>query len=107
MPKLTLTSNAVAYSVASLAQAINKNFPLSPRDGVLQVPSSAVEAGNAGAIVKFGSPNSNTAPTDVTSPDFVLEEGATIPLRDLMGYPLAELFAKANNNSTILYIQGS
>lgn len=106
MPKITLTSSSVAYGVLALVKVVNKNFPDSPRDGVIQMPSAAIESANGGANIRFGSPNSNTAPTDVTSPDFVLEEGGSIPLRDLMGYPLSEIFAKGSANSVVLYLQG-
>lgn len=107
MPRIVLPLSSVAYSVLALLQLQNKNFPVSPRDGIIQMPGTTFEAANGGANIRFGSPNSNTAPTDVTSPDFALTEDATIPLRDLFGYPLSELFAKGSANNVVLYVQGS
>jgi hypothetical protein len=73
--KLTLTSNAVAYSLITLARAQVKNFPLAPSNLSIQLPDNTFEAANDGATLKIGRPDSIVTPTDVTAPELVLGVG--------------------------------
>src|ERR1700738_330341 len=103
MPRVVLTSNAVAYNVVTLARAKRANFPLAPTDLSIQVPDNSVEAANAGATLKVGSPDSLVTPTDVTGGEIALLEGDTKvwpgPNIDAMNK-----YMKGSVNNQVIYI---
>lgn len=108
MPRVVLTSSSIAYSLLTLLQAQNKNFPTSPREWNMQMPLDSEEATNvAGSVIKFGTPNSNTSPTDVTSPDHSMSPGDYDRGADLLGLPLSEVFVKGSANNLVLYVRGA
>lgn len=108
MPRLLLVSNAIAYNLVTLAQAQDKNFPTSPRDLTIQMPATAIEAGNAAPdIVRIGSPNSNTAPTDLSTVDYALQQSGSIRIALERGVPAAQMWLKGSANNNVINVIGS
>lgn len=106
MPKVTLTSSGIAYNLYTLLNAVDANIPKSCRGLSIQVPAATDEAANAGAVVKIGPGNQNTAPTDVTSPEKVLREADeySFPVSDVNNISLMERHVKASVNNAVLYV---
>jgi hypothetical protein len=108
MPRIVLTSSSVAYNLVTLCQAQNKNFPASPRELEIQMPDTTIEAGNGGAdYVKIGSPNSNTAPTDLTTVDQILATADNSRKANERGIPASEWWLKGSSNNNVLNVLGS
>ena len=107
MPRIVLTSNAVAYHLGTLCRAQRALFPFSPREMSVQLPSAAVEAANAGATLKIGGCDSVVTPTDVTAPDLVLEESDSTLYRMESGVPANDKYLKASVNNAVVYVSGA
>jgi hypothetical protein len=71
--RVVLASNAVAYDLFTLMQAIDPNIGRACRVLNIQFPASTFEAANAGGTLKAGTPNA--AATAISHPDVALTEG--------------------------------
>ncbi len=105
MPRITLPSSGVAYNLYARL-ALVESPPYSVAGLQVQLPLAAVEAANAGATLKIGTPDSWTSSTDVTRPDISLLEG------ELDSYPAApgntiglrDKWLKGSVNNQIVYV---
>jgi hypothetical protein len=71
------------------------------------MPATAVEAGNGAADnVKIGSPNSNTAPTDLSTVEAVVTLGAVKQFTSQFGVPAAEMWLKCVTANNVVYVEG-
>lgn len=106
MPQITLISSGVAYNLYTLLAAADGQTPKSCSGLTVQVPPTAVEAANAGVIVKIGRPNSASSPTSITNAEVVLQEGGSDswPNTSINDVSLLEKYVNGSNNNTVLYI---
>lgn len=107
MPQVSLTSSSVTYNLYTLLVAADPQIQRSVAGLQIQVPDASVVAGNAGAIVKVGRPNSASAPTSITNAELSLLEGESDGYPDTVAnnISLAEKYVNGSASPTVLYVQ--
>lgn len=105
MPQTTLVSHSVAYNVYSKISAADPQVQPSVSGLQLYIPPAAVEAANAGVIVKVGRPNSVSAPTSITNAEVQLAEGGSYewPANISNDISLQERWVNGSTDSCVLY----
>jgi hypothetical protein len=101
--KITLPSLLVAYDLFAKMSTADPNTGRSLRGLNVQVPSSTIEAANAGVTVKFGRPNAGATAVDE---DIVLSEGDNYnfpqDIKNTLSLPGRSVIASVDN--AVLYL---
>lgn len=106
MPRIVLASTSVAYNLYDKCKTEVANFPQTPRELIIRMPASTIEAANtAASFTKLGQPDSDDSPTAISQPGAVLVAG-DMPhvFKGDAGVPVKEMWLNASVVNAVLYV---